>query len=165
MSVAYEHQFRMAALQTEDDGTACKSYLIKNIQTKKGNLVDWADLADKMLPPTFNPDGKAVFKCEELTFNGLTFAKDSILLHTFGTVTNFLMFIRISFILKCDSDVLCVGEACHVEYFNSHLNAYCLSVKCDEVLSFNPSKALIPWPVFIADDDDDKFYSLLTTAI
>ena len=66
------------------------------------------------------------------------------------------MFTRISFILKCDSDVLCVGEACHVEYFNSHLNAYCLSVKCDKVLSFNPSKALIPWSVFIADDDDDN---------
>ena len=140
MSVAYEHQFCMAAQQTEDDGTACKSYLIKNIQTKKGNLVDWADLADKILPPTFNPDGKAVLKCEELTLIGVTFAKDSILLHTFGTVTNFPMFIRISFILKCDSDVLCVGEACHVEYFNSHLNAYCLSVKCDEVLSFNSQK-------------------------
>ena len=72
----------MAAQQTEDDETACKSYLIKNIQTKRGNLVDWADLANKMLPPTFNPDGIAVPKCEELTFNGVTYAKDSILLYT-----------------------------------------------------------------------------------
>ncbi len=156
MSVAYEHQFWMAAQRTEDDGTACKSYLMKNIQTKKGNLIYWADLADKMLPPSFNPDGKACLNVKNLPLMELTYAKNSILLHTFGTVTNFPMFVRISFILKCDSDVLCVGEACHVEYFNSHLNSYCLSVKCDEVLSFNPSKAFIPWPVFIADDGDNN---------
>ena len=155
MSVAYEHQLHMCSEQRNDDGSVCYSYLLKNVQTKKGICLSWNDVPHKnCLPSKFNETGNDVFKTTEATHNGVTYAVGDIYLHTFASVTQFPVFVKVLYILRSDSELICVGNVCHVEYFNGHLNSFCLSMKVDEMLSLCPSKALVPWPVFIVSDAD-----------
>ena len=154
-SVASEHQLWMSSQQREDDGSTCSSYLLKAVQTRKGTVIPWSDVPHKnFLPTLFNESKKDVLLTNEATLNGVKYASGKIFIHTFHeSGNNFPLFIKVLHVLKCENEILCIGEACHVDYFLSHLNSYCVSVKSDQIMTFYPSKLVNPWPVFAYPDN------------
>lgn len=156
-TVAMEHQTWMSSQQRENDGTLCMSYLMKHVQTKKGNTMLWNDVPNKeALPPTFNPLGENVLLTAEAMINGVRYRKGDFVLHTIGSADCFPHFIKILHLIKHGDNLLCVGNGWKVDYFDSHINSYYISPHEDEILTFSPHKSAIPWSIPAFPDADNN---------
>ena len=126
-TIGYSHQLWMCRVQNDCSGIFCNQFLKALPKTKPGLYCKVVDFEYKsLLTNSANIFNTTNILCtSEIKLNGIIYKQDQFLLHEFHDEKQFA---RIVQIILIKNEVCCIANMCKTEYFESHFNAFVISL-------------------------------------
>jgi len=154
-SVSFDHQMWSCCMQRDNSGQPNSRFLRLPPSSVKG-ICYCADTYEHVnfVKQHFEVSaGDSLLSTPEATVFGITYKlKDVVLLGCIGEMS----FAQIIDIIVWNEQLLCIGLELAVDFFDVHINCYVVSLTT-KLCSFEPSKLLLPWPVYHTQSADKLF--------